>query len=230
MTKPLKIVSGAAILLATALIGGALISATFAGDDTKDELTDGGAAYCQTFLDTFASELGVQTSDLAPAAKAAAIASVNAAVEAGDLTQERADAMIERITNWDGTGCKWIGLHLGRGDHGPKMPFIKDVLAAAADELGMEPADLRKALADSSLEEVAAEENVAYDDVVSAALAAAKTDLDAAVADESITQDRADAIYDHFATWLADGGAFEGGAGHGWGNGRHHKSPGFFGD
>jgi hypothetical protein len=138
--------------------------------------------------------------------------------------------MIERINNWDGTGCGWIGFHLGRGNHGEQVAFMKDVLTAAADELGLEPAALREALADASLEEVAADQNVSYDDVVSAALAAAKTDLDAAVADGTITQDRADAVYDHLSTWLADGGAFEG-PGHGWGRGRHNGGPGagFFG-
>ena len=155
------------------------MSTAFAGDGDPgtEDLTDGGTAYCQTFIDTFASELGVATDALAPAAKAAASASVNAAVEAGDITQDQADAMIERINNWDGTGCGWIGFHLGGGHHGEGLGFMSSVLTAAADALGMEPADLREALADASLEEVAADQNVSYDDVTSAALAAAKTDL-----------------------------------------------------
>ena len=228
MTTSLKIVSGAAVLLAAAVIGGALMSTAFAGDsDTgTDDLTDGGTAYCQTFIDTFASELGVETDALAPAAKAAASASVNAAIEAGDITQDQADAMIERINNWDGTGCGWIGFHLGGGHHGEGPGFMSSVFTTVADALGMEPADLREALADASLEEVAADQNVSYDDVTRAALAAAKTDLDAAVADGTITQDRADAVYDHLSTWLADGGAFER---HGWGGGRHHQGLGLGG-
>ena len=225
MTTSLKIVSGAAVLLAAAVIGGALMSTAFAGDSDPDtdDLTDDGTAYCQTFIDTFASELGVETAEVAPAAKAAAVASVTAAVAAGDLTQDQADAMIERINNWDGTGCGWIGFHLGGGHHGAGLGFMSSAFTAAADALGLEPADLREALADASLEEVANDQGVSYEEVTSAALAAAKTDLDAAVADGTITQDRADAIYDHLSTWLADGGAFEG---HGWGGGRHHQGPG----
>ena len=41
---------------------------------------------------------------------------------------------------------------------------------------------------------------------MAAALASAKTDLDAAVAADQITQDKADAIYSRLETWLNDGG------------------------
>ena len=112
-------------------------------------------------------------------------------------------------------------------------PNIRELLSTSLRFAGFEvvaASNGREALADASLEEVAADQNVSYDDVVSAALAAAKTDLDAAVVDGAITQDRADAIYDHLSTWLADGGAFEG-PGHGWGRGHRHGGPGlgFFG-
>jgi hypothetical protein len=89
MSQPLKLLGGAAALITAALLGGTLIGSVLAatpGDSGSsapvvafgDEETDA-AAYCQTFLDTFASELGVETDELAPAAKAAAIAAVNAA-------------------------------------------------------------------------------------------------------------------------------------------------------
>ena len=214
MTSLMKILGGAGALIVAALVGGTLIGSVLAaptgssadspspaliGDETD------ATAYCQTFLDTFASELGVSTDDLVPAAKTAAIAAVNAAVDAGDLTQERADAIIERINNWDGNGCGWIGFHLGGPGHGPKLELLSGMFSAAADTLGMTNAELRDALVDSTLEEVAADQGVAYDDVVAAALSSAKTDLDAAVSAGTITQDRADAIYDQLQTWLNSG-------------------------
>ena len=53
--------------------------------------------------------------ELSAAGKAAANAAVDAAVEAGDLTEERAADIRERIENADGDGCGLIGAALGRG-------------------------------------------------------------------------------------------------------------------
>lgn len=215
MTQPLKIVGAASALIVAALVGGTLIGSVLAapgGTNTSDPVlaadpSGDPAAYCQTFLDTFASELGVSADDLAPAAKAAAIAAVNAAVDAGDLTQTQADAAIERINAWDGEGCGLIGWRLGHfGQHPARVEFMQGMFAAAADTLNMTTAELRDALADANLQEVADAQNVSYDDVVAAALGSAKTDLDAAVTAGTITQDKADAIYSRLETWLNDGG------------------------
>ena len=233
MSKSVKILGGAALLLATAAIGGSLISVALAGDNNTsgsngDDLTDTGA-YCQTFLDSFASHLGVSSDALAPAAKAAAIDAVKAAVDAGDLTQDQADAITTRINNWDGTGCGFVGFHLGgKGGHGAVagIGLMQDMATAMADKLGMEPAAMRGALAGSSLKQVATDQNVNYADVVTAALGAAKTDLDAAVSDGTITQDQADAVYSRLETWLNNGGEFMG-PGMGHMGGMHHGGPGF---
>jgi len=218
MSQPLKLLGGAAALITAALVGGTLIGsvlaapgsstsgtpdALFVGEDTSGETGE----YCQVFLDTFAEELGVSTDALAPAAKAAAIAAVNQAVENGDLTEEQGAAAIERINNRDGTGCAWIGFHLRNwAHHGARVEFMSGVFESAAKALGMEVSELREALADSTLEEVAEAQGVDYADVVAAALASAKADLDAAVEAGTITQDKADAIYARLETWLNEGG------------------------
>jgi hypothetical protein len=230
MSQPLKLLGGAAALITAALVGGTLIGSVFAaapGDSGSsdpavafgDQETTDAAAYCQTFLDTFASELGVETDELAPAAKAAAIAAVNAAVEAGDLTQDAADRMIEHINAWDGDGCRWIGFKLGHwGHHAAQVEFLTGMWEAAAGALDMTPAELREALADSTLQEVAEAEGVAYADVVAAALASAQTDLDAAVEAGTITQEKADAILERLETWLNDGTIGDWGDRRGWFN------------
>jgi hypothetical protein len=217
MSQPLKLLGGAAALITAALVGGTLIGSVLAapgsaasddlllgvGEDTSGETGE----YCQIFLDTFAEELGVGTDELAPAAKAAAIAAVNQAVENGDLTEDQGAAAIERINNWDGTGCAFIGFHLGRwAHHGARVEFMSGVFESAAKSLGMEVSELREALVDSTLEEVAEAQGVDYADVVAAALASAKADLDAAVEAGTITQDKADAIYARLETWLNEGG------------------------
>ena len=53
--------------------------------------------------------------DLLPAAKAASIAAVDAAVAAGDLTAERATALKDKINAADGNGCRFFGHPFARG-------------------------------------------------------------------------------------------------------------------
>jgi hypothetical protein len=76
---------------------------------------------------------------------------------------------------------------------------------AAAESLGMDTAELRQALSDATLEEVAADQGVAYTDVVAAVLAAAEEDLAAAVEAGRITQEHADATLERLETWLNEG-------------------------
>jgi hypothetical protein len=246
MTQPVKILGAAMALITAALVGGTLIGSVLAapfwsastGSDASSGTTDADlelsllgedgevGEYCQVFLDTFASELGVSADDLAPAAKAAAIAAVEAAVEAGDLTEAQGEAAIERINAWDGTGCTWIGFHLRHwAGHGARVEFMQGMFEAAATELGMTTAELREALADATLEEVAEAEGVPYADVVAAALASAEEDLDAAVEAGTITQEQADSILERLETWLNDGGP--GSWGDRPGPGRHFRF--FFG-
>jgi hypothetical protein len=220
MNQPLKLLGGAAALITAALVGGTLIGSVLAAPSGsgasntepvfgEDENTDpDAAAYCQVFLDTFASELGVGADELAPAAKAAAIAAITAAVEAGELSQEAADRMIARIEEWDGEGCRWIGVKLGHwAHHAGQGAFLSGMWNAAAEALGMEPSELREALADATLEEVADQQGVAYADVVAAILAAAQEDLDAAFEAGRITQEHADTILERIETWLNEGGS-----------------------
>lgn len=227
MSQPLKLLGGAAALITAALVGGTLIGSVLAAPGTGgsgdpaavfgDEEAADATAYCQTFLDTFASELGVGTDELAPAAKAAAIAAVNAAVEAGDLTQEAGDGMIERINSWDGSGCRWIGFKLGHwAHHAGHVEFLSGMWEAAAGALGMTTAELREALIDGTLQEVAEAEGVPYTNVVAAALASAEADLSAAVEAGDITQDQADSILERLEAALNDGDIGDWNSHRGW--------------
>jgi hypothetical protein len=232
MSQPLKLLGGAAALITAALVGGTLIGsvlaapsgsspgapdALFVGDEANGEPGE----YCEVFKDAFADELGVEVDELTPAAKAAAIATIKAAVENGDLTQDVADRMIARINESDGDGCRWIGFKLGHwAHHAGRVEFMVGMWEAAAEALGMETSELREALADSTLEELAGAEGVDYADVVAAALASAKADLDAAVEAGAMTQEKADAIYERLETWLNDGGPG------GWGQRDGRRFPG----
>jgi hypothetical protein len=200
-------IAGALVL--SAILGGTLISATLA-TDTGDGPTDTTrGAYCDTFLDTLASELGVSRDDLTAAGKTAATATIDAAEAAGDLTAERADALRERVDAADVDGCAglfkagWV-----RGfDHGVGRVFLGgDVVEAAADALGIESSDLIGQLRDAgSLEALADDLGIAYDEVKASIRDSVQADLDAAV-EEGLSQDRADAVIEHVTTWLDAGG------------------------
>lgn len=219
-----KVLGAAGALITAALVGGTLIGSTLAvGEEDGDSRRADAAAYCDTFMDTLASELGTTRDGLVAAGKTAAGAAIDAAVAAGDITEERATRMRERVAAADGEGCAWFGRggfggggH-GRGDHGPRGPghaggvIHGEALEAAADALGLEASDLPAAIRDAgSLEALATAEGVAYDDVKTAVLAAVQSDLGTAVADGRITQEHADSILEKTTTWLDEGGELRG--------------------
>lgn len=204
-----KTLGMAGALIIAALVGGTLISTTFATDDpTETDTTH--TAYCDVFRDALASELGVTSDELTAAGKAAAIETIDAAVAAGDLDEERAATLRERIEAYDGDGCgllgraaafdRGFGLEMARG-------FLTgDVLEATADALNMTSDEVVTELRDAgSLQALAEAQGVAYDDVEAAVLAAVGADLDAAVA-EGMAQERADAVIERLSTWLENGG------------------------
>jgi hypothetical protein len=206
-----KTLGFAGALIVAALVGGTLINTTFATDEAADTAD---TAYCDVFRDAFASELGVTSDELTAAGKAAANAAIDAAVAAGDLDEDRAATLRERIAAYDGDGCGLFGRAgaFGRGfgigmERGVARGFLGgDVFEAAADALSMTSAELVTEVHDAgSLEALAEAQGVAYDDVKVAILAAVQADLDAAV-DEGMAQDRADEVIERLSSWLDDGG------------------------
>ena len=227
----------AAALVVSALVGGTLIGSALATDEeTGNGTTSSGEAYCEVFMDTLAADLGVTRESLVAAGQSAANAAVDAAAEAGDVTEERAEALRERIAEYDGSGCGWFGTGFMRGfGHGFERGAIRgfvggSVLDEAADALGLEMAELLETARDlGSLEAVAEEQGVAYETVKSAVLSAAQAELDAAV-EGGLSEERADAAMERLTAWLDDGGELPAG-GRGWfrppGD---HPGPWSFGD
>lgn len=211
-------------LVLAALVGGALIGSALAQEDDGTDAELG--TYCETFLDTFATELDASRDDLVAAAKTAANAALDAAVQSGDLSEERAAALRDRIEGYDGTGCDVAGLLRHGSDHGPGAGVgggggggigLGAVRDAAADALGIDAADLGRRLRDAgSLEALAAEAGVAYDGLRAAILADVEADVEAAVADDGLSRERADRKIERLTTWLEEGGELRG-PGHGQG-------------
>jgi hypothetical protein len=206
----------AGALVLSAIVGGTLIGSALATD--TDGTTGETSAYCDTFLDTLATELGTDRDGLVAAGKTAALAAVDAAVAAGDLTEEQATAARERIEAYDGSGCGFLGHGIGfdRGFvHGVTRGFLGgDVFEAAAEALGIESSELIDQLRDAgSLQALAEELGVSYDTVKGSVLEAVQADLDAAVA-EGMSQERADEALERITSWLDNGGEVGGLGGH----------------
>jgi hypothetical protein len=227
-----KILAGAGALIAAALVGGTLISSALAApaDSTTSALVASGVIsdeYVETYLDTLAAELGVDRAALGPAALAAANAAIDAAVAAGDLDAEDAEEARARIAELEDP-ARLLVRGFGHGHrHGPGgVGFglrLGEAVDAAAEALGMEDDDLVEAMRDgSSLQELAEQQGVDYATVSSAVLAAVQAEVDDAVADEDITQERADEIIANLSEWLEDGGE----ANFGPGFGRREFGPG----
>ena len=219
-----KLLGAVAALLAAALIGGTLINLAFAGSSPNPSsssisgtgsgapgeanLAANAAKYCQVFMDRFASNLGVQSSGLLPAAKDAATKAVDAAVTAGDLTKAMGDKIKAAIASANGNACGLLSGRFGFGKHGmrPGARLHADLLGAAATALKLDRATLRQKLeAGSTLKQVATAQKVDYAAVTKAVLDAAKTDLDAAVKAGRITAAQETQRLSTLSTALANG-------------------------
>lgn len=216
--KRLKILGFASALVASAVVGGTLMSTVLAnpGGAPSTATSDGGGLavdatakgqYCQTFLDEFAKQLGVNVSALTPAAKAAADAAIDKAVANGDLPKAIGDAMKQRIANAKGDGCELFALrfrHLFKNTL--KTGIRMDLGQAAASSLHLTVDQLRAKLqSGESLKDIAKEQNVDYATVTAAIEGAAKTDLDKLVKAGTITQERENAMLDRLDQALKNG-------------------------
>lgn len=230
----LRLAGVAGLLVVTALVGGTIIGSVAAA--TAPTTTRPGPAlaapsaaapaagtkaaeYCADFRKAFAANLGVEESALAPAAKQAAISTIDAAVAAGDMTKAAGDRLAARIEQADAGGCALLAGRLGRigtsravggvgaaGAARGALGVAKDGLAAAAKALAMTPAELGAQLrGGKTLKDVATAKGVPYETVSAAVVASVKSDLDAAVAAGTIKQARADRILARLQQNLADG-------------------------
>jgi len=152
------------------------------------------------FLDNLAAALNIQRAALDSALTSAGNTTVDQAVQQGTLTQAQADAIKARIQAGD-TGALWGG----RGGFGSRsviggrahLPGLHQaMLGAVAQTLGITADELRTQLrSGQTLAQIAQVHNTTEQAVISAALGAAKTQLDQAVTNGTLTQARADTIY-----------------------------------
>jgi ribosomal protein S20 len=142
----------------------------------------------KAIIDDAAEQLGVEPDALSDALKQALKNRVDEAVAAGRLTDEQAQELKSRIDSDE------YPLLFGRGGHrGPGFGFHGrfKITGTAASYLGMSEAELREALRDSTLAEVAREQGKTVSGLVKALAAAQEKRIDEAVADGRITEQQA---------------------------------------
>lgn len=166
-----------------------------------------GSTSPSSFLDDVARHLGISSKKLQDATKAAAVDQVDAALKAGTITKEQADALKARIRA--GEVPPFFGPGLFRGPfgfgHHERFFVLGDKLSAAADYLGLSVAELRNRLANGqSLADVAKARGKSVDGLKQAILDAVKKTLDAAVSGGTLTKDQAKTILDRFEARLDD--------------------------
>jgi ribosomal protein S20 len=142
-------------------------------------------------IDDAARQLGVQPQELSDALKKALKNRIDEAVDAGMLTEEQGQRLKERIDSGEypslfggGFGAGGRGLGLGFGGHA-------DILGTAASYLGMTEDDLRDALDDKTLADIAKEKGKSVSGLVAALVAVEKKRIDQAVTDGRITKAQA---------------------------------------
>ena len=182
MKNKRTLIFGAAALLAAAG-GGAAIAAS---DSSPSEDN-------KAILDDAAKTLGISSSKLSDALKHALADRVDAAVAAGRLTKEEADALKQRINSEE--------FPLFGGLHERRLGHFMGKLDAAADYLGLTEAQLRTQLENGkSLAQVAQGQGKTVGGLVDALVAAAKKHLDGAVAAGRLTKAQENEMLDGLRT------------------------------
>jgi len=144
-------------------------------------------------IDDAAGQLGVEPAALSKALKQAAKNRIDAAVEAGRLSKEQANALKERIDSGD--GVPFFGGMRGGPDQSHFGHFGQvGNLEAAAAYLGLTQAELREQLANKTLAEIAKAEGKSVEGLVQALVVTAQKAIDEAVADGKLTQEQADDV------------------------------------
>jgi hypothetical protein len=168
----LKIAAGTAALAAV-LGGGAAVAATQLSPTEESD----------AIVEDAAKQLGVSADKLDAALKQALENRVDAAVEAGMLTEAQAAELKQRIEAGD---VPLLGVGPGPGLHRSHHGFVD--FAAAAEYLGMTEANLHASLEDGeTLAEIAKANGKTAAGLADALVAAARADLDEKVAAGRLT-------------------------------------------
>jgi len=144
------------------------------------------------FIAETAERLGVTPEALTEAMTGAQFEIIDEAVSEGRLTEEQAAKLKERIEEYGPLSIIGRGHRDGKAlCHGARL-----VTGAAAEVLGKEPAEVAEAVkSGESLAEQAEAQGMSVEEFTAALLEAIKSQLDAKVAEGTVTREQADRIF-----------------------------------
>ncbi|HYI14749.1 MAG TPA: hypothetical protein VEX37_05130 [Thermomicrobiales bacterium] len=183
-------------------LGAVLLGGTaFAQSDTE------GSAPSQSFIDRLAEKLGLAPDELERTIDETQDDMIDDAVTNGRLTEEQGQALKER----DAFGPGLFQAMPGRAEFGRHLFGYLDIaVSTIASELGMTTEELRDELTSgSTLSDVITEHGSTVEEIVTALVAEAETELDEAVANGGLTQEQADRMLSNLPerlTQMIEGG------------------------
>ncbi len=143
----------------------------------------------QAVIDDAAAQLGVESDALSDALKEALENQLDEAVDAGRLTEEQAEMLKERLGSPD---VPLLFGHRGRTSVVPSAALGHfELLSDAAAYLGLTETELREALADKTLAEIAEEQGKTERGLVQSLVATAEKRIDEAERAGRITEEQA---------------------------------------
>jgi hypothetical protein len=200
-----------------AVVAAALLALVGAGG-TYAATKSSGTSEREAFLNDVAKRLNVDPKDLTTAMREAYFDRLDAAVQAGKLTKEQADAIKKRIQSGGGVPFGPVGGPGGPGGPGPGPggpdfhrggpghggPIFGGI-DAVAKFLGLTEAQLRDELmSGKSLADIAKDKGKSVDDLKAAIKDGVKGRLDDAVKDKKLTQAQEDEILKGLDSHLDD--------------------------
>jgi transposase-like protein len=171
------------------VVGGAAVAAVLVGLGAAGAIAASGAwspsEERKAVIEDAARQLGVDPDALSDALKQALENRIDAAVEAGRITEEQADALKERLeSSGDVPLLGGFGPHFGHFGH-------VGSLEAAAEYLGLSAAELRERLDNATLAEIAKDRGKSVDGLTKALVTAGEKRIDEAVAAGRLSKEQA---------------------------------------
>ncbi|MBN1135816.1 MAG: hypothetical protein JXM73_04480 [Anaerolineae bacterium] len=204
----------AAVVAVVVVLGTAAMAAVAVAQEGTDGVRDRLADLKQEFREVVARILGISVEEYDAALDQAREQVLDKAVEEGNLTQDQADRIRERVDEGFGPGIMGrgmmgrgmdrglLGRSLGRGMMGDSEDSL---IAVAADKLGMTIGELMTQLKDGrTIADLAQEKGVDLQIIVDALVASCQERLSQAVTDGKITQDQADRMLEKMRDMIED--------------------------
>ena len=200
-------VAGGLLLVIGVLVGvvfGDNLRALAAGGSSPAQATATAGdqnSYCQLYIQTLASDLGVSPDKLKSANQDAAQKVINQMASDGKITAAQKDRLTQRLQKYANSPCAFVAARAaGRGARNHLQqalaPARSAIESAVANALKISTTTLDSDLAaGQTIPQIATAQKINLSDVNNAYLNAVKAQLASAVSSGKITQPQSDAIY-----------------------------------